>query len=83
MVGLCSASCRLEADFEAYIVVFGPASIGSVALVIYEWQDAKLLGIDSDGTGAGQNEVCQALLDSLSCLIHGNSGKTRESTSAL
>lgn len=48
-------SNRAEADFEA-TVVFGPASTGSVALVIYEWEDAKLLGIDSDGSGAGQNE---------------------------
>lgn len=30
-----------------YPVIFGPASKGQVALVIYEWEDAKYLGIDT------------------------------------
>jgi hypothetical protein len=28
------------------LVIFGPASSGQLALVVYEWQDAKWLGIN-------------------------------------
>ena len=37
-------------------VVFSPSSRGQLALIIYEWNDARYIGIDSDGSGAGQNE---------------------------
>lgn len=37
-------------------VVFSPSSRGQLALIIYEWKDAKYIGIDADGTGAGTNE---------------------------
>lgn len=37
-------------------MIFGPASRGAAALVIYEWEDARYLGIENDGSGAGDNE---------------------------
>lgn len=41
---------------QLVLVLFSSASRGQLALVIYEWNDAKYLGIDADGTGAGANE---------------------------
>ena len=49
-----AASGRSSAAERA--VVFTPQSRGNLALVIYEWQDARYLGIEPDGSGAGAND---------------------------
>lgn len=36
-------------------VIFSPSSRGQLALIIYEWDDARYIGIDADGSGAGEN----------------------------
>lgn len=33
-------------------VVFSPGSRGQVALVIFEWKDAKYIGVDQSGSSA-------------------------------
>ena len=36
-------------------VIFAPNSRGQLALIIYEWADARYIGVDADGSGSGQN----------------------------
>lgn len=54
---VCSGMWGSGGSREPWIeVFFSQGSKGQLALIIYEWEDARYIGIDADGTGVGQNE---------------------------
>ena len=53
---LLQSSALLSGLTFSSAVLFSPSSRGQLALIIYEWKDAKYIGIDADGSGASENQ---------------------------
>lgn len=54
--GVCLEACIYNTALIPFQVVFSPSARGQLALIIYEWSDARYIGIDSDGSGIGENQ---------------------------